>query len=314
MHKIVDVGAETIEVWLSGEGTPTVAILPGMMCSLYDWIEVISGLEKSLQVLLVHRAGCGESDYTGIGTTGEAADKLYKTLQQLKIIDPIVLVGHSYGGLCAQHFTVRYPSKVAGLILVDSTSVHLHRLSELVLPVSDDRDSDAAWVQRCKQYARMSRTQLLKEIHPELRALHFKWPAEIQQKIKGFYCNPNLYATMAAEIENWTRCATEIGQAGGFPQVPMKVIGRDPDYSTAQAVDDGTPREEAELLERIWQELMEEQANLSKYGERITASGASHAVYEDRPDVVVDAIKDIVSVICHGGEAVPVNPQFNKGG
>ncbi len=68
-------------------------------------------------------------------------------LNKLAIQEPFILIGHSYGGLCAQHFAMLHEDKLQALILVDSTSMNLHRLDELHLPISDQTDSDDVWFQ-----------------------------------------------------------------------------------------------------------------------------------------------------------------------
>ena len=68
-------------------------------------------------------------------------------LNKLAIQEPFILIGHSYGGLCAQHFAMLHEDKSQALILVDSTSMNLHRLDELHLPISDQTDSDDVWFQ-----------------------------------------------------------------------------------------------------------------------------------------------------------------------
>lgn len=40
-----------------------------------------------------------------------------------------------------------HEDKLQALILVDSTSMNLHRLDELHLPISDQTDSDDMWLQ-----------------------------------------------------------------------------------------------------------------------------------------------------------------------
>jgi pimeloyl-ACP methyl ester carboxylesterase len=46
---------------------------------------------------------------------------LYELLQKCEVKAPYILVGHSLGGIYAQHFIRRYPENVVGLVLVDAT-------------------------------------------------------------------------------------------------------------------------------------------------------------------------------------------------
>jgi pimeloyl-ACP methyl ester carboxylesterase len=40
-------------------------------------------------------------------------------LDRAGVHEPVILVGHSFGGLLARHFVARYPERVAGLVLAD---------------------------------------------------------------------------------------------------------------------------------------------------------------------------------------------------
>ena len=46
---------------------------------------------------------------------------LHELLQRTPVMGPFVLVGHSIGGEYVRIFAAKYPSEVAGLVLVDST-------------------------------------------------------------------------------------------------------------------------------------------------------------------------------------------------
>ncbi len=83
-------------------------------------------------------------------------------MRQLEICEPVILVGHSYGGLCVQHFAIEHPERVAGVVLVDSSSIDLKELDELNLPVLDDGESDEIWMEKCHSYSLMEKEELRK--------------------------------------------------------------------------------------------------------------------------------------------------------
>src|SRR5690606_9786224 len=106
-----------------------VIILTGMGSSFDEWHYITETLSETNRIVMFHRPGLGKSEIGNETRNTEAiVNELVELMKVLEIHEPIILVGHSYGGLCAQHFAKIYPEKIAGLVLVDSTSVDLHEL------------------------------------------------------------------------------------------------------------------------------------------------------------------------------------------
>ncbi len=106
--------------------------------------------------------GCGQSDYVpGSGySIGQAADDL-EALRIKKGFEKMVVLGHSYGGILAQKYGLKYPKSLAGLILVTSGLGYPHE------------QIDSSLYQR--GYARMTKEEML-----TLQAIHEKhWRGEI---------------------------------------------------------------------------------------------------------------------------------------
>ncbi|MEI4800928.1 alpha/beta hydrolase [Bacillus sp. FJAT-51639] len=290
----VDVFGKKVEVLITGEGTQTVVIQTGMFCSFYNWIEVANELSTYYKVVLFHRPGYGASELSEEErTTEQTAYELRELLRVLHIQQPIILVGHSYGGLCVQHFTMLYPEQVTSLVLVDSTSMNLHRLDELDLPTLDETDSDEKWIEKCLYYADLDTAQLQQEVFPKLTTAQTTLLAEIQKLLLSFPISPALYKAVSSEIIHWKDCAQKMKNMQPFPNIPLIIIERDAHHSIQQAIQDGIPYEEAVALETVWQELIHEQTTLSKQSQLITAAKSGHSIERDRPDIIIEAIKNL---------------------
>ncbi|MFI8708665.1 alpha/beta fold hydrolase [Bacillus sp. NPDC077411] len=290
----VDVFGKKVEVLITGEGTQTVVIQTGMFCSFYNWIEVANELSPYYKVVLFHRPGYGASELSEEErTTEQTAYELRELLRVLHIQQPIILVGHSYGGLCVQHFTMLYPEQVTSLVLVDSTSMNLHRLDELDLPTLDETDSDEKWIEKCLYYADLDTAQLQQEVFPKLTTAQTTLLAEIQKLLLSFPISPALYKAVSSEIIHWKDCAQKMKNMQPFPNIPLIIIERDAHHSIQQAIQDGIPYEEAVALETVWQELIHEQTTLSKQSQLITAAKSGHSIERDRPDIIIEAIKNL---------------------
>jgi pimeloyl-ACP methyl ester carboxylesterase len=291
---LVKVNGRVVETEINGDGSLTVVIVPGMMCPVDDWTEVMSNLADRCRVVAFHRAGCGLSEPNSHGpSVFNTVQDLRSLLKSLAINEPVVLVGHSYGGLCVQRFAREYPDMVCGVVLVDSTSTDLERLDEL------SQESDAQWLEECRELASMTPGEILQRNGSLLTPHQLKFQSNVVKRITKFYTNPNLYNTMIQEVEVWHRCADETKKSGEFPEIPLKVIARDPKLSARLSVDEGIPTIEAELFEQIWHELIVEQSKLSSKGELVTAPDATHCIYEDRADVIVAAIDELLN-LCSG--------------
>ncbi|MGG0289800.1 alpha/beta hydrolase [Bacillus pacificus] len=271
---------------MKGSSKQTVVIQTGMTCSFYNWLPIIEKLSQHFTVVSYHRPGYGKSELRNHSrTTLQATKELHMLLQKLDIHEPIILIGHSYGGLCAQHFAMLHEDKLQALILVDSTSMNLHRLDELHLPISDQTDSDDMWLQKYHTYSKMDVDMLSNELKTMLAD-------QSRQQIE-FSTSPTLYKATASELSEWKNCARSIKELYKTIEVPLIIIGRDPQYSITQLTEDGMQKEEATQLEAIWQVLIHEQLQISINSQYILAEHAGHGIENDRPDIIIEAVQSV---------------------
>ena len=295
ISQFIKVNNKKIEIHKKGNKGIPIIILTGMGCSFYEWYDVTELLSKSNRVIMFHRPGLGLSEIsTEDRNTQAVVNELNDMIHQLELAEPVILVGHSYGGLCAQHFAKVHPEQVAGIVLVDSTSVNLKELDDLNLPISDEDSTDEVWLEKCYSYSLMKQEELKEEINLQLTDKQKQLPLDIQQRLINFQTTPSVYRTMHSEISNWKEDADIIKDLGKFPDIPLIVIGRDKEYNVKLGIMDGLPKCELRLLEEKWLELITNQANLSNNSELIFAKGSSHSIYTDRPDIIIESINKIV--------------------
>jgi len=292
ISQFVTVNSKKMEILeLGNKGTPVV-ILTGMGYSFYEWYEVTKYLAQSNRVIMFHRPGLGLSEIgSEIRDTKAVVNELNTLLQELKIFEPILLVGHSYGGLCVQHYAKVFPENVAGMVLVDSTSVDLKELDELELPVIDEDESDEVWLKKCYSYSLMKQEELKELVNPSLTDKQKELPLDVQQQLINFQVNPSLYKAMYLEISNWKMDADVIRNLEDLVEI---VIGRDKEYNIKLGTMEGFPEREMRVLEDKWEELIMKQAKLSKNSVLIFAEESSHSIHIDRPDIIVTAIDNLI--------------------
>src|SRR4051794_4002031 len=83
----------------AGAGAPVVVFEAGMSAAASSWIPVQRLVSQQLQTIAYDRAGFGGSDSdTSPRTVERIVHDLHALLAALQITDPVILVGHSWGG------------------------------------------------------------------------------------------------------------------------------------------------------------------------------------------------------------------------
>jgi pimeloyl-ACP methyl ester carboxylesterase len=107
-----------------GTGSPAVVFIQVLGANCLDFLGFYRELAASgMRVIVYDRAGLGWSEAPAPGrrTHDDMARELHRLLATAKIAPPYVLAGHSFGGVIARRFAVRYPADVAGIVLIDSS-------------------------------------------------------------------------------------------------------------------------------------------------------------------------------------------------
>lgn len=300
IKKLVDIEAKKLEFCIHGDGLPIVVIETGMGCPWYDWSNIINEISEKTTVLTYHRAGYGQST---IGederTTRNIAEDLNVLLEKENINSPIILVGHSFGGLCVQHFACLYPEKVLGIVLVDSNSVDEYKLEEIrqELPSFKTTFSKNKIIENWKAMSLKSDLQLGTLISPKLLSEQMAFTEEIQKCILQFQVNPYMYSAMASELEFMVQSGQEIKNCCKTLDVPLKVLCRDKDLAINWNIKMGIPKNESIMFEDLWHDLVREEADSSTKGQFVEVKGSKHSIYGSNPESVIKAINDVIEEV-----------------
>jgi pimeloyl-ACP methyl ester carboxylesterase len=122
--RLVDIGGFSLWIECQGAGESTVVLEAGLGDGARAWTQVARRLAETTRVCVYDRAGIGRSEPRPerVATAGVMADELGRLLDAAAIDGPVVLAGHSYGGMVVQLAADRRPDLVAGVVLVDSSS------------------------------------------------------------------------------------------------------------------------------------------------------------------------------------------------
>ena len=120
---LIDVGGYRLEARMKGTGNPTVVFETGFTGGIPLYWKLQDRIAEHTRTLLYERAGLGRSDPGPQPRTAEQmARDLHSLLAALDIRPPVVLVGHSAGGLFMRVFAHDYPDDVAAMVFIDPAS------------------------------------------------------------------------------------------------------------------------------------------------------------------------------------------------
>jgi alpha-beta hydrolase superfamily lysophospholipase len=110
--QMISVGGRSLHLLDMGAGSLAVVIIQALGAHSLDFLGFYRELAASgMRVIVYDRAGLGWSQAPALGrrTHDDMARELHDVLAAAKIAPPYLLAGHSFGGIIARRFEVRYP-------------------------------------------------------------------------------------------------------------------------------------------------------------------------------------------------------------
>jgi pimeloyl-ACP methyl ester carboxylesterase len=283
-----------LEYKVIGNGKNVLVIETGIGGSMYDWFSIAQEVKEDFTIVLYHRAGYGKSKESNAPrTTRNIASELHNLLERIGIKDKLILMGHSFGGLCVQQYAKMYPNKLNGIILIDSTSFNFKRLYMLNNPVMNSLIAVNKLIEHNFNSSKKSRDELKKQNEGMISTYSKTIPEKEMIDVEDFFTNPVLYKTMAEEFNNWENDSEDIKSIPCFLEIPLIVIARDNKVAERYWIKYNIPEGEALLYEAEWRNLQIELSRLSVKGQLIIAENSDHEVYLDKPEIIVQCLKTL---------------------
>lgn len=119
----INVGDCNLYVEEEGSGIPIVLINGGPGGTHHYFHPWFSETAKYARVIYYDQRGCGLSDFYP-GKEGYSVDQAVDDLEAIRNalkIDKWIVLGYSYGGFLAQHYTTKFPHSIAGLVLLGAS-------------------------------------------------------------------------------------------------------------------------------------------------------------------------------------------------
>ena len=266
----------------AGQGGPTVVFLPGSGLIGLDYLNVHGEVSAFTTSVLYDRGGTGWSDEIPLPrSAAEAADELQALLRAADLPPPYILVGHSLGGAHARRYAQRYPDEVAGVLFLDPshedyasipppTLLEMLKLGLALAP---------ALVNMRKFY------------RPMFERMLAAWPEAVRGRLIDYHLR-NWRKSLREAKNLQTEVLDEIREGGPMPDAPVIVL-------TAMGID---PFMAAFSPEPYLREInTHKQAFYSRFAEsvpsgenRLLGNAGHSTLHTDRPDAVVDAVRDLI--------------------
>lgn len=296
-------GGRRLNLFCLGTGTPTIILEAGGGDDSLSFRRIQGRLAATTRVCSYDRAGLGFSDPSdGPSTASHAVEDLHALLRQALVPLPVVLVGHSDGGLYVTLYAAEYPKEVAGLVLIDPNSPGLDMAATKML--------DQPWLDQWRAINRNSLSEAQKCLDLAHSGALARSPSHYPNCLDD-PANPDhtLHRVLNAQLarateqeaiftEDWDTSSVPNGGLSGaelayqrahfdFGDKPLIVL-------SGTHEQDGLP-----LIERrkVVKAMLENQGSLALHstrGKQILINSSTEYLQDTHPAVVTRAVDEVV--------------------
>jgi pimeloyl-ACP methyl ester carboxylesterase len=309
--QLVDVGGgRRLNLHCRGTGSPAVIFDSGSNDSTIAWALVQPTISKTNATCSYDRAGMGFSDAaTRPGTAANDVDDIHKALQVAHIKPPYILVGHSAGGMAVRVFADRYRDEVVGMVIVDgSHEDQSSRLKAIAKP-----EIQAHWLDDLKDTTCMDAAmggEITKDSPAYKKCVGEPDPRfsqAINDVMLEYQAKLKYQAAVASEIHNFWGASADQTRATrrDFGDIPIIVLTHAP-YPRYKTL----TQQEQDQRTATWEQMHNEVAAMSTHGVNEIVPRAGHLINYDRPEIVIDAIRQALAVAAE--QATPPSTTATK--
>ena len=264
--EMIDIGGYSLYVEDTGTGKVTVIFDAGMGDDSSVWNKVVEEVSQFSRVITYDRAGLGWSEESPHDRDSKViVAELHSVLKDKDITGPIILVGHSFGGVNMQRYALTYPEHIAALVLVDSA--HEDQITKM---------PQASFLQKYLFKFGMWAAPFgiprlyLSDANPEEKAK--------KSTTKHQY-------TSLDEAEYFPRSLSELNElTPNYGDMPLVVIARN---KASSEIDNTKTRD------LVWATLQENIAARSTNSTIIFSGARQHSIHKKQPEIVIEAIQTL---------------------
>jgi pimeloyl-ACP methyl ester carboxylesterase len=288
--KLVDVGGYRMQLDCRGVGSPTVVLEAGFdALGSSSWTLVHDAIAKRTRACAYSRAGLVWSQARPEQFTAErAAQELHRLLANAGEHAPYVMVGHSLGGPYVMTFTRLYPDDVAGLVFVDASHPdQIKRMNDAIgKPLSGDEGG--LKIASALSWSGIPRLLAARDDAPGVPA--------VAKAIQDAYM-PHTVASLLEEERGIASTLSAGGELRDLGDRPLVVLTAAKPWPEELLKSQQLTAAQGLKIQGVWSALHDDQASWSRHSRSETLPDSSHYIQFDRPDVVVQAVKDVVDQV-----------------
>lgn len=288
--EMYDVGEYSLHLYCIGEGSPTVILEAGAGNPALGWTFAQEAVAGFTRVCSYDRPGFGWSRPASSPLTRvQVATTLHQLLETAGEAGPYVLVGHSAGGEYIRAFERQYSADVLGMVFADSS----HETDTLRYPPKflASRKNQNAMMKLCQvlsPFGFVRATRLWDSLIPETLLSSDIGDAVMATMYRTTYCK-----AVSNENAVFESPGQEPASLGDMPLIVLSAGALYDAVPEAVVTSLGGPAVLAQVIQ-VHDENQQLLVQLSTRGKLIVAEESGHEIHWYQPELVIDAIREIV--------------------
>jgi len=207
--KMLPVRGGRYKVWTKtvGEGPIKVLLLHGGPAACHDYLEAFESFlpPAGIQIIYYDQLGCGNSDIpedTTLWTLPAFVEEVEEVRQGLGL-DRFVLLGHSWGGMLAIDYALKYQQHLRGLVISNMTAgmeSYLRRTASLKNLLNPSDRALLSKLEAADDYDSPAYNKLMMEkLYPQMICRIQPWPEPVTRSFSKL--NQKIYVQMQGKSE-----------------------------------------------------------------------------------------------------------------
>lgn len=279
--RLVEFDGATSHIHCTGTGSPTIVLESGLDAQgSWAWSKVQPELAQFSRVCSYDRAGFLWSEPREEPRDAERIGReLHALLAAASEAPPYLMVAHSNAGLLVRVYDAQFPGEVSGFVFVDASH-----------PGQDARLPAEIQTQLAQRKSEPDHRWFFRLLAP------YRIIAPERTTPRTAYYWRSLPEGVLAEVRAIDTMSAQAGRTGSLGHRPVAVLSATVTRPIPGISDGGIAE-----MQRTWLDLHRELAGLSTNSDHRIVEGASHYIHQDRPEVVVAAVRDVVTAVRENG-------------